>query len=68
MTEARIFVTHTSGLQKVGKNKLLIDNTNGDITLSTIQTNWNIKAVKNEKMTKLMKRTTDVVVAAAATV
>jgi hypothetical protein len=45
---------------------MLVDNTFGDRTLSIIQTNFIIRAVIDEKKAKMMKTTTDVVVAVAA--
>jgi hypothetical protein len=41
--------------------KLSVNDTYGDKTLSVIQTNHIIKAVKGKKLTKMMKRITNVV-------
>jgi hypothetical protein len=45
------------GCKKSAKIQLLVDNTFGDKTLLTIQTNCIIKAVKDQKMAKITKRT-----------
>ncbi len=48
--------------------KLLVDSTFGGKSLSIIQRNCIIKAVKDKKNAKMMKRITDIVVANALAV
>jgi hypothetical protein len=61
--------SHTRrGCNKLVRIKLLVGNTFGDKTQSILPTNCFIKAVKDEKMTKLTIRTADVVVAIIAAV
>jgi hypothetical protein len=47
---------------------MLVNNTYGDMTLLIIQSKCIIKAVEDETVTKMMKRTTNVVVAVAVNV
>jgi hypothetical protein len=45
------------------QKKLLVNNTYGDMTLLILQTKCIIKSVEDETVTKMMERTTNVVVA-----
>ncbi len=54
--------------KKSARIKVLVDNTHGDKTVSIIQTYCIIKVVKDKKITKMKKRTADVVIAVATDV
>jgi hypothetical protein len=59
--------TH-QGCKKSARIKLLVNNTNGIKALSIIQTNYITKTIKDEKITKMVKRNADIVFAVAADV
>jgi hypothetical protein len=56
------------GCQKSARIKLMDHNTFGGKILSPIQTNYIIKAVKDKKITRMMKGTTNVLVGIAASI
>ncbi len=56
------------GLQKIGERKLLVENARGDKKMSYSQVNSLFNAEKDDKITKMTNRTSDVVVVVAAAV
>jgi hypothetical protein len=59
---------HSPGLQKVSKNKNVGRQYVRDKTVLITQTNCIIKAVEDEKIMKMVRKTTDIMVAVTADV